>query len=87
MDPLETPLHKAVKAGNIQDAKALILSGVEINARNRFTKTPLHYAVCQNMVPIVKLLLQNGADQTLGSPLVSSRPFAYIGEVQPAKIG
>ena len=32
MDPLETPLHKAVKAGNIQDVKALILNGVDINS-------------------------------------------------------
>ena len=62
MDPLETPLHKAVIAGNIQDVKMLFLHGVEINATDKFNRTPLHHAVLKNMVPIVKILLQNGAD-------------------------
>ena len=57
-----TPLHKAVKAGNIQDVKMLFLHGVEINATDKFNRTPLHHAVLKNMVPIVKILLQNGAD-------------------------
>ena len=38
MDPLETPLHKAVKAGNIQDVKMLFLHGVEINATDKFNR-------------------------------------------------
>ena len=47
MDPLETSLHKAVKAGNIQDVKAFILNGVEINAKDQSNRTPLYLAVLQ----------------------------------------
>ena len=35
MDPLYTPLYKAVRSGNIQDVKALISSGVEIDAKGK----------------------------------------------------
>ena len=56
MDSLDTPLHEAVKAENIEDVKALILNGAEINAKDGSN------AVEKNLVSIVKILLQNGAD-------------------------
>ena len=64
MGPLDTPLHKAVKAGNFQDVKVLILSGIDINEKDDFNRTPLYYAVCvsNDMTSIVNILLQNGAD-------------------------
>ena len=75
MDPLETPLHKSVKAGNIPDVKALILNGVDINAKDNLNKSPLYYAVLQKKASIVNTLLQNGADpntkdSTLVTPLL-----------------
>ena len=83
MDPLETLLHKAVKAGNIQDVKALILNGVDINATEKFNRTPLYLAVLQNKVPIVNILLQNGADPDVAdsvqrTPLHGAAAFDYI---------
>ena len=62
MDPLYTPLHKAVRSGNIQDVKALISSGVEIDAKGKTQEMPLFEAARNNLVSIAKLLLQNGAD-------------------------
>ena len=67
MDPLENLLHEAVKIGNIQDVKALILNGVEINAQNRVC-----YAVFQNMATIVTILLQNGADPNVKDSILST---------------
>ena len=58
MDPLDTLLHKAVRAGNIKYVKALILNGVAINAKNRYGGTSLCLAAEKNLVSIV----QNGAD-------------------------
>ena len=51
MDPLETPLHKAVKAGNIQDVKALILKEGEIKSKDNLNRTQLHHAVFENIGP------------------------------------
>ena len=81
MDALETPLHKAVKSGNIQDVKALILNGVEINALDKFKRTPLYHAVFQNMATIVTILLQNGADPNvsiLTTPLHIAARFGFL---------
>ena len=57
MDPLDTPLHKAVRAGNIQDVKALILNGAEIDAKNKHDETPLFQAAKSNLVSIAKIYL------------------------------
>ena len=62
MDPLDTPLHIAVRAGNIQDVKELILNGAEINAKDKRDESPLFQAAKSNLVSIAKILLQNGAD-------------------------
>ena len=62
MGPFDIPLHKAVRDGNIEDVKTLILNGAEINSMDVSNRTPLDWAVCKNQILIAKLLLQNGAD-------------------------
>ena len=62
MGPFDIPLHKAVRDGNIEDVKTLILNGAEINSMDISNNTPLDWAVFKNQILIAKLLLQNGAD-------------------------
>ena len=61
------PLHAAVRQGDIELVKALLLSnhGADINLRDNWGKTPLHRATCNGHEAIVKLLLDKGADINL----------------------
>ncbi|MBA3954822.1 ankyrin repeat domain-containing protein [Candidatus Dependentiae bacterium] len=72
---LEERLIAAVKCGNIQDAQLALAAGAHVNTRVKKTNytgfgdlglerapTPLHLAVAQDNVPLVKLLLEYGAD-------------------------
>lgn len=76
-DTGETLLHRAINCGDIPLTKALIEAGVEaintplaypispeILKRFPMGSTPLHFAVKQNYVDIVQLLLEHGADFT-----------------------
>lgn len=57
-----TPLHRAVYADDFAKAKALVESGADVNATNRYGVPPLSLA-CQNgNGEIVELLLTAGAD-------------------------
>ena len=55
---ISTPLHEAVKAKNIEDVKALILNGAEINAKDRNNKTPIFHetkimlTLTQTLLPV-----------------------------------
>ena len=66
MGPFDIPLNKAVRDGNIEDVKTLILNGAEINSMDVSNRTPLDWAVFKNHILIAKLLLQNGADVNMG---------------------
>ena len=37
------PIHDAAKAGDVAKVKALLASGVKVDARNEYGHTPLHY--------------------------------------------
>ena len=54
-----TPLHHAAGFGTLASIEALLDKGADVNAKNRLTSTPLHWAV--HDVAKVKLLLARGA--------------------------
>lgn len=58
------PIHKAAKAGNLDNVKTLITQGINVNSRDsdQFQKTPLHYAAQSGYTEIVNLLLAKGAN-------------------------
>lgn len=58
----DTPLITAAKAGFDQAAIWLIGLGAAVDATNRAGETPLIIAVQQRDLPMVKLLLEHGAD-------------------------
>jgi hypothetical protein len=53
-----TPLHRAVEAGDIESVKVLLLqSGIDPNIQNKHGQTPLHMAVELGFVDLVRALL------------------------------
>lgn len=57
-----SPLHEAAEQGNLVEINRLIGQGEDINVRDVVGYTPLHYAVGEQQVAAVKLLLSKGAD-------------------------
>ncbi|MBI3210203.1 MAG: ankyrin repeat domain-containing protein [Candidatus Solibacter usitatus] len=55
-----TPLQHAAGFGTLETMKALIAKGADVNAKNRFGSTPLHWAAAD--VEKARLLLSKGAD-------------------------
>ena len=58
----ENALHIAVRWGDLDAAKLLITSGVEVNKHGEHGYTPLHYACQYGNSEILKLLLDSGAN-------------------------
>eukprot|EP00854_Cymbomonas_tetramitiformis_P010253 gene10253-12127_t len=55
-------LQAAVKAEKVEEVEELLLSGAEVNKRDKRGRTPLHYAVEQGKTETARVLLRNGAD-------------------------
>jgi len=68
-DALETTeLHKAAYEGNLEEVQRIVASGkVNINARDKHGNSALALAIHFKRLPVVKFLLENGADPTLKS--------------------
>ncbi|NQT01290.1 MAG: ankyrin repeat domain-containing protein [Planctomycetes bacterium] len=52
----------AIRDNNIEQLQSLILSGADINEKDRFGCTPLHFAISHERKNIVQLLIKSGAD-------------------------
>ncbi len=61
----ETPLHAAVRSGNISITSLLLSSGVDVNIKALDNWTPLHYAARDGPVSLVQFLLEEGADVSI----------------------
>jgi len=56
------PLHDAVSAGRTQEVRELIRAGPElVNERDRFGRTPLHWAAQEGHAEIAEYLIAEGA--------------------------
>ncbi|XP_078608742.1 transient receptor potential cation channel subfamily A member 1-like [Branchiostoma floridae x Branchiostoma japonicum] len=59
----DTELHTAVNSGDVDHVRTLLNEpGVDVNARGDGNSTPLHLAVINNDISVVKLLLERDAD-------------------------
>ena len=59
------PLIRAVQSGHMPLIGQLIRGSTEVNAINAWGRTAAHYAVSNNNLPALKLLLDNSADANL----------------------
>jgi ankyrin repeat protein/uncharacterized protein YegL len=57
-----TPLHIAAYYNRIKAAQALITLGANHNSIDKFGQTPLHTAVIQGNIEVIKILRNNGCD-------------------------
>ena len=62
---LTPPLIQAVQSGHMRLIGQLINGGAQVNAINALGRTATHYAVSNNNLPALKLLLSNGVDTNL----------------------
>ena len=62
-----TPLLHAASRGHVpvDVVEALLDRGANINHQNNDKITPLHYAALGNLLPVVKILINRGADRSL----------------------
>ena len=58
----ESALAQAARRGRLQECRALIRAGADINARDPQGATPLHRAIRFGDWRVCELLIQNGAD-------------------------
>ena len=56
------PLHMAIRLKDLEAARWMIANGVDVNAKGYDDRPPLYYAVFDNMIEIVALLIDAGAD-------------------------
>ena len=59
---LDVGLWRTVRAGNLEEAETLLKDGANVEARDRYGWSLLHYACFHNHVSIVRFLLEHGAD-------------------------
>ncbi len=59
---LNEELLDAAKSGDARKVKESIKAGADVNAKNPFTKTPLHFAAEEKNTEIVQELIEAGAD-------------------------
>jgi ankyrin repeat protein len=57
-----TPLHRAVRADDLQKVDSLIRAGANVKAADRYAITPLYLAAVNGNAAIIKKLLEAGAD-------------------------
>jgi len=61
-DLLQHPLFKAVREGHLDQVKAQVAGGTDVNLRSPSGSTPLMVAADGNHLEITRILLQRGAD-------------------------
>ena len=55
-------VYKAAKEGQIEEVKKLLAAGAYVNAKTKFTETPLHFAAENGQKEVAELLIDKGAD-------------------------
>lgn len=55
-------LFEASASGNVDDAKAALDAGADVNAQDCEQQTPLHWAVGKGHADVARLLIELGAD-------------------------
>lgn len=61
----KTGLHVCAEQGNIHAVHHLLSYGADIDAIDEYGRTPLHYAVTNKHIDIVRLLVERGATTTI----------------------
>ncbi|WP_347271744.1 ankyrin repeat domain-containing protein [Rhizorhabdus histidinilytica] len=74
------PLHAAALLGFTEGAELLLARRAQVNMANNSGETPLIIAVQQRNVPMVRLLLMNGADPKIADRIAGKSARDYASE-------
>jgi ankyrin repeat protein len=58
-------LHFAALTGSIGNALSLIQAGANLNSKDNIGNTPMHLAIMQENLELVKVLHQHGGDASI----------------------
>ena len=73
-----SPLHEAARKGDLREAKKLLESGADLNARDEHLRsTPLAWAAKYGQLDMVKFLLRRGAPKSLPDDPPWATPLAW----------
>jgi hypothetical protein len=73
---LNEDLLNAVRKGDAASVEALIAKGADVNASWRYGKTPLFFACDRGFTPVVKVLLEHGAEVNVKDSFYGATPVA-----------
>jgi ankyrin repeat protein len=59
-------LHRMARGNRVNELLAALKSGAEVNKKDEFGATPLHYAISEGSVETAMALLSHAADVTVG---------------------
>lgn len=65
---LSTTIHEAVFMNNVEQVKAHITKGTDLDEKDQYGSTPLSIAATFNKVDVAELLIKGGADLKAASP-------------------
>jgi ankyrin repeat protein len=82
----QAELLAAVKRGNLEDTKAAISRGADVNAGVGMQAPPLTWAIHKNRLDLVKLLVESGADVNMQDRM-GGVPIVHAGENRPEILG
>jgi len=71
---LNEDLLEAVRKGDAPSVEALIAKGANVNASWRYGETPLFFACDRGFTPVVKVLLEHGADVNIKDSFYGMTP-------------
>ena len=58
----DRPIHIACVRGSLDDVRAFLEGGADVNAKGDLGDTPLHHAASRGLLDIMRVLLSHGAD-------------------------
>jgi ankyrin repeat protein len=58
-------IHRFARLGDLDALRQAAEAGIDVDAKDAFGSTPLHYAIAEKQVPAAELLLELEADVTL----------------------
>jgi len=72
---MNTNLHQSVQAGDLSRVRKLLADGANVNAKDKYGNTSLHYAITtvsrsyslDNVMKLMLLLIDKGADVNAGN--------------------
>ena len=72
-------LFDAAQAGDLDSVKAAIDSGVDVNAKTKYSGTALSFAAEKGHLEVVKYLMEKGADPNAKDTFYNATPLTWAG--------